>query len=97
MPIPKILLEGPTPSYVAWRGGERERGHASSFDQNPNVGCQELAPQLPALYEMGCSLYLPKEADNMPIISDFIEKKIKKIEYSYEIRMYFFKIIGFFF
>ena len=63
------------PPLIAWHGGERERDQAPSLDQNPNVGHQELAPQLPALCEMGCPLYLPKETDNMPIISDFIEKK----------------------
>ena len=91
---PRHGKRGPPPSYgLAWR---RERG------TTPPLICHEIPRgrqhKLPDLYSMGCPLYLLKEANYIPIISSFTEKnQIKKVEDSYEIKIYFFKIIGFLF
>ena len=85
-------------SALMWHGmEERERDHAPShMTRNPYVGCQELALQLPDLYSMGCLLYLPKGLIIYQLYLILIEiNQIKKIEDSYEIRIYHFKITGF--
>ena len=80
---------------MAWR---RESGiHAPSLlARDPFVGCQDLAPQLPDKYSMdaSCTYFKGLIIYHLYLILIGINQ-IKKVEDSYEIRIYLFKIIEF--
>ena len=62
----------------------------------PFVGRQELVPQLPDVYSHDASYTCLKGLVNYHLyLILFGKNHIKKIEDSYEIRIYLFKIIGF--
>ena len=86
------IFEGPTPSFVSWREGERVGSMPHLFlARDPFVGCQELAPQLPNIYSHDASCTCLKGLINYHFyLILFSINQIKKIENSYEIRIYLF-------
>ena len=60
------------------------------------MGCQELMPQLSDIYSHDVSCTCLKELINYHLYLILFDiNQIKKVEDSYEIRIYLFKLIGF--
>ena len=95
--IGRHILKDPTPSYVPWHGGERVGSTSHLFlARDPFVGRQELTPQLPDIYSHDASCICLKRLVNYHLYLILFDiNQIKKVEDSYEIKIYLFKIIGF--